>query len=345
MRRKSRQIKVGNVLVGSDAPITVQTMTNTPTVDIKATVEQVKLCEEAGADIIRISVPDEQSAISFKEIVKQITVPIVADIHFNYKLAIEAAKAGASALRINPGNIGSNERVKEVVKAAKDYGCSMRIGVNAGSLEKDLLQKYKEPCPEALVESALNHAKILEDNDFFEFKISVKASSVNMCVEAYRKLAKQCDYPLHLGITEAGGLISGTVKSSVGLGLLLADGIGDTLRVSLSANPVEEVKVGFEILKALGLRYRGVNIISCPSCARQGFSVVEIVQELEQKLQHISEPVDISVLGCVVNGIGEATHTKIGIVGGHDGHLLYINGKKTKKIQTDEIVDTVLELI
>src|SRR6184192_2114194 len=294
-RRACRKIHVGKVPVGGDAPITVQSMTNTLTSDIKATVEQVQALERAGADIVRVSCPDQESALALKEIVRQVAVPIVADIHFHYKRAIEAAVNGAACLRINPGNIGSAQRVREVVQAAKDHGCSMRIGVNAGSLERDLLEKYGEPCPEAMVESALNHAKILEDNDFFEFKISCKASDVFLAVAAYQQLAEACDYPLHLGITEAGGLRSGTVKSSIGLGMLLWSGIGDTIRVSLSADPVEEVKAGFDILKSLNLRHRGVNIVSCPSCARQGFNVIDTVKTLEERLKHIATPMSLSI--------------------------------------------------
>src|ERR1044071_4167034 len=297
-RRACRKIHVGKVPVGGDAPITVQSMTNTVTSDIKATVEQVQALERAGADIVRVSCPDQESALALKEITRQVDVPIVADIHFHYRRAIEAAQSGAACLRINPGNIGSAERVREVIKAARDHGCSMRIGVNAGSLERDLLEKYGEPCPEAMVESALTHAKILEDNDFLEFKISCKASDVFLAVAAYQGLADACDYPLHLGITEAGGMIPGTVKSSIGIGMLLWSGIGDTIRVSLSADPVEEVKVGFDILKSLNLRHRGVNLISCPSCARQGFNVIETVKVLEDRLKHISTPMSLSIIGC-----------------------------------------------
>ncbi|HET6222456.1 MAG TPA: flavodoxin-dependent (E)-4-hydroxy-3-methylbut-2-enyl-diphosphate synthase, partial [Dongiaceae bacterium] len=304
-RRRSRQIRVGPVPVGGDAPITVQSMTNTLTGDAAATIAQVQALADAGADIVRVSCPDEASTAALSAIVKASPVPIVADIHFHYKRALEAAEAGAACLRINPGNIGSAERVREVVKAAKDHGCSMRIGVNAGSLERELLERYGEPCPEAMVESALNHAKILEDNDFFEFKISVKASDVFLAVAAYQGLAEACDYPLHLGITEAGGLRTGTVKSAVGLGMLLWSGIGDTIRVSLSADPVEEVKVGYEILKSLGLRRRGVNVIACPSCARQQFDVIKTVAALEERLAHITTPMTLSVIGCVVNGPGE----------------------------------------
>ena len=345
-RRKSRQIMVGSVPVGGDAPITVQTMTNTPTPDVQATLEQIRRMEEAGADIVRVSCPDEDSTKALKEIVRGANVPIVADIHFHYRRAIEAAEAGAACLRINPGNIGSAERVREVVKAAKDHGCSMRIGVNAGSLERDLLEKYGEPCPEAMVESALNHIRILEDNDFFEFKISCKASDVFLCVAAYHGLAEACDYPLHIGITEAGGLRSGTVKSSIGLGNLLWSGIGDTLRVSLSTDPVEEVRVGFEMLKSLGLRHRGVNVISCPSCARQQFDVIKTVEVLEQRLSHISTPMTVSVIGCVVNGPGEATMTDIGFTGGGRGtHQVYLGGVQHHRLKDESIVDHLVQLV
>src|SRR5215475_7426750 len=345
-RRKSRQIRVGSVLVGGDAPISVQTMTNTLTQDVAATVEQVKAAEAAGADIVRVSCPDEDSTKALKEIVKQVTVPIVADIHFHYKRGIEAAEAGAACLRINPGNIGSAERVREVVKAAKDHGCSMRIGVNAGSLEKDLLERYGEPCPEAMVESALSHAKILEDNDFFEFKISCKASDVFLAVAAYQQLAEACDYPLHLGITEAGGLRSGTVKSSIGLGMLLWSGIGDTIRVSLSADPVEEVKVGYDMLKSLGLRRRGVTVISCPSCARQQFAVIKTVEVLEERLAHITTPLTLSVIGCVVNGPGEARETDIGFTGGgNNTHQVYLSGVTDHRLRDASIVDHLVELV
>jgi (E)-4-hydroxy-3-methylbut-2-enyl-diphosphate synthase len=344
-RRKSRQIFVGKVPVGGDAPITVQTMTNTLTSDAQATIAQIREAEAAGVDIVRVSCPDEESTKALPEIVKAVKVPIVADIHFHYKRAIEAAEAGAACLRINPGNIGSAERVREVVKAARDHNCSMRIGVNAGSLEKDLLEKYGEPCPEAMVESALDHIRILEDNDFFNFKISCKASDVFLAVAAYQQLAEACDYPLHLGVTEAGGLQTGTVKSSIGMGSLLWAGIGDTIRVSLSADPVEEVKVGFEMLKALGLRHRGVNIISCPSCARQEFKVIPTVAELEKRLAHISTPMSVSVIGCVVNGPGEARETDIGLTGGGSGHQIYINGERHHVLRDKGIVDHLVELV
>ena len=345
-RRACRKIHVGKVPVGGDAPITVQSMTNTVTNDVKATVEQVQALERAGADIVRVSCPNPESSLALKEITRQVSVPIVADIHFHYKRAIEAAENGAACLRINPGNIGSMERVRDVIKAAKDYGCSMRIGVNAGSLERDLLEKYGEPCPEAMVESALNHAKILEDNDFFEFKISCKASDVFLAVAAYQQLAEACDYPLHLGITEAGGLRSGTVKSSIGLGMLLWAGIGDTIRVSLSADPVEEVKVGFDMLKSLGLRRRGVTVISCPSCARQQFQVIKTVEVREERLAHITPPLTLSVIGCVVNGPGEARETDIGFTGGgNNTHQVYIGGVTDHRLKDGDIVDHLVELV
>lgn len=337
-RRKSRQIMVGDVPVGGDAPITVQSMTNTLTHDVKATIAQIRALEVAGADIVRVSCPDEESSAALKEIIPEVTVPIVADIHFHYKRGIEAAQNGAACLRINPGNIGSKERVAEVVKAAKDNNCSIRIGVNAGSLERDLLEQFGEPCPEAMVESALRHIRILEDHDFFNFKISCKASDVFLGVAAYQQLAEACDYPLHLGITEAGGLQSGTVKSSIGMGPLLWAGIGDTIRVSLSADPVEEVKVGFEMLKSLGLRHRGVNIISCPSCARQQFDVIKTVQILEERLAHITTPMTLSIIGCVVNGPGEALMTDIGLTGGGKGnHQIYLNGKTAHRVSENDI--------
>jgi (E)-4-hydroxy-3-methylbut-2-enyl-diphosphate synthase len=345
-RRKSRAVRVGQVVVGGEAPISVQSMTNTLTHDVEATVAQVAALADAGADIVRVSCPDEASTSALKEIVRRSTVPIVADIHFHYRRAIEAARAGAACLRINPGNIGSAARVKEVVQAAKDHGCSMRIGVNAGSLEKDLLERYGEPCPEAMVESALSHAKILEDNDFFEFKISCKASDVFLAVAAYQQLAEACDYPLHLGITEAGGLVGGTVKSSIGLGMLLWSGIGDTIRVSLSADPVEEVKVGYEILKSLQLRRRGVTVIACPSCARQQYDVIKTVAALEERLAHITTPLTVSVIGCVVNGPGEARETDIGFTGGGNGtHQVYISGLTDHRLKDADIVDHLVELV
>src|SRR6516165_9837006 len=345
-RRHCRRIHVGKVPVGGDAPFTVQSMTNTVTSDVEATVAQIQALEAAGADIVRVSCPDRESALALKEIVRQVTVPIVADIHFHYKRAIEAAESGAACLRINPGNIGSAERVREVIEAAKDHGCSMRIGVNAGSLEKHLLEKYGEPNPEALVESALEHAKILQDHDFHEFKISVKASDVFMAVAAYQQLAEQCDHPLHIGITEAGGKRAGTVKSSIGLGSLLWAGIGDTMRVSLSAEPEEEVHVGWDILKSLGIRHRGVRVISCPSCARQGFNVIKTVETLESRLAHIEAPITLSIIGCVVNGPGEALMTDIGLTGGGNGrHMVYASGKTDHTISDEEMVEHLVELV
>ncbi len=347
-RRKSRQIKVGTVLVGGDAPISVQTMTNTPTTDALATLAQVNAAARAGADIVRVSCPDEESTAALKAIVTGSPVPIVADIHFHYKRAIEAAKAGAACLRVNPGNIGSAERVREVVRAAQDHGCSMRIGVNAGSLERDLLEKYGEPCPEALVESALTQAAILQDLDFHEFKISVKASDVFLAVAAYQQLADACDHSLHIGITEAGGLRTGTVKSSIGLGMLLWSGIGDTLRVSLSADPVEEVAVGFEMLKSMYLRTRGVSVIACPSCARQNFDVIKTVAELEARLAHITVPMTLSVIGCVVNGPGEARSTDIGFTGGGNGvHQVYVGGQTAHRLmdRDESIVEHLVKMV
>ena len=345
-RRRSRQIHVGAVPVGGDAPITVQTMTNTLTTDVAGTVAQIRRAEEAGVDIVRVSCPDQESARALKQIVPQVGVPIVADIHFHYKRAIEAAQSGAACLRINPGNIGSAERVREVVQAARDHGCSMRIGVNAGSLERHLLEKYGEPNPEALVESALEHAKILQDHDFHEFKISVKASDVFMAVAAYQQLAEVCDHPLHVGITEAGGRRMGTVKSSIGLGSLLWAGIGDTLRVSLSDEPEEEVRVGWDMLKTLGIRHRGVKVISCPSCARQGYNVIETVRTLEERLGHIETPLTLSIIGCVVNGPGEALMTDIGVTGGGNGrHMIYAAGKTDHTIDGASMVDHIVELV
>lgn len=347
-RRKSRQIMVGNVPVGGDAPITVQSMTNTLTHDVQATIAQIRALEVAGADIVRVSCPDEESSAALKYIVPEVTVPIVADIHFHYKRGVEAAMNGAACLRINPGNIGSADRVREVIKAAKDNNCAIRIGVNAGSLERDLLEKYGEPCPEAMVESAQRHIQILEDHDFFNFKISCKASDVFMCVAAYQQLAEVCDYPLHLGITEAGGLRSGTIKSAIGMGNMLWSGIGDTIRVSLSADPVEEIKAGFDILKSLGLRHRGVNIISCPSCARQQFQVIDTVALLEERIAHITTPMTVSIIGCVVNGPGEALMTDIGLTGGgSDKHQIYIGGEKAHRLNAGDvsIVDHIVEMI
>jgi (E)-4-hydroxy-3-methylbut-2-enyl-diphosphate synthase len=337
---------VGSVKVGGDAPITVQTMTNTLTDDVAATVAQIHRAERAGVDIVRVSCPDEASTAALADIVRQVNVPIVADIHFHYKRAIEAAKAGAACLRINPGNIGSAERVRDVVSAARDHGCSIRIGVNAGSLERHLLEKYGEPNPDALVESALEHAKILQDHDFHEFKISVKASDVFMAVAAYQQLAEVCDHPLHIGITEAGGRRTGTVKSSIGLGSLLWAGIGDTMRVSLSAEPEEEVLVGWDILKSLGIRHRGVRIISCPSCARQGFNVIDTVAKLEDRLAHIETPITLSIIGCVVNGPGEALMTDLGVTGGGNGrHMIYAAGKTDHTIEGDAMIEHVVGLV
>ncbi len=342
-RRKSRQIMVGSVPVGGGAPISVQSMTNTPTADAAATLEQIRQLEEAGADIVRVSCPDEESTAAFRIIAREARVPLVADIHFHYKRGIEAAQAGAACLRINPGNIGSIERVKEVVQAARDHGCSMRIGVNAGSLEKELLERYGEPCPDAMVESALNHARILQDLDFHEFKISVKASDPFLTVAAYQQLAEAIDCPLHLGVTEAGPLRTGTIKSAIGMGNMLWAGIGDTIRVSLAAEPVEEIKVGFDILKSLGLRHRGVNIIACPSCARQGFNVIETVGILEERLAHISTAMSLSIIGCVVNGPGEALYTDVGFTGGGKGAgMVYLNGKIAHKQANDGMIDEIV---
>ena len=345
-RRKSRQIMVGSVAVGGDAPVTVQTMTNTPTSDAAATIAQIRRCEEAGVDIIRVSCPDKESTAALREIVLASKVPIVADIHFHYKRALEAADAGAACLRINPGNIGSAERVAEVVAAARANNCAIRIGVNAGSLEKDLLEKYGEPCPEALVESALDHIRILEDHGFQNYKVAVKASDLFLAVAAYQQLADQVDCPLHLGITEAGGLIGGTVKSSIGMGSLLWAGIGDTIRVSLSAEPEEEVRVGYELLKALGIRNRGVRVVSCPSCARQGFDVIRTVEALELRLQHIRTPMSLSVLGCVVNGPGEARETDIGLTGGGNGkHMVYLAGVTDHHVQDADMIGHIVNLV
>ena len=345
-RRTSRQIMVGKVPVGGDAPISVQTMTNTDTSDVKATLDQVLRAAEVGADIVRVSTPDEASTRALREICRESPVPIVADIHFHYRRAIEAAEAGAACLRINPGNIGDERRVREVIRAAKDHGCSIRIGVNAGSLEKHLLEKYGEPCPDAMVESALEHIRILEDNDFREYKVSVKASDVFLAAAAYQGLAEATDAPIHLGITEAGGMIAGTVKSAIGLGNLLWMGIGDTIRVSLSADPVEEVKVGYEILKSLGLRTRGVQIISCPSCARQGFDVIKTVEALEKRLEHIRTPMSLSIIGCVVNGPGEALMTDIGFTGGGAGKgMVYLAGKQDHTMTNEKMIDHIVELV
>ena len=342
-RKKTKVIKVGNVKVGGDNPISVQSMTNTLTTDISATIEQINKIHEEGADLVRVSCPDEDSSKALKEITKNVQIPVIADIHFHYKRAIEAAENGAKCLRINPGNIGDKNKIHEVLSAAKNNDCSIRIGVNAGSLEKDILEKYKEPCPEALVESAKRNIKILEDQDFFNFKISVKSSDVFLSIAAYRQLSDATDYPLHLGITEAGSFVSGSVKSSIGLGSLLLDGIGDTLRVSLSDDPVKEVKIGNEILKSLGLRNRGVKIISCPSCARQAFQVIDTVKILEEKLSHIKTPITLSIIGCVVNGPGEAALTDIGITGGGKGNnMLYLSGVQSEKVSTNDIVNKVV---
>jgi (E)-4-hydroxy-3-methylbut-2-enyl-diphosphate synthase len=345
-RRRCRKIRVGSVEVGGDAPITVQSMTNTVTADVQGTINQIRQLEEAGADIVRVSCPDEDATAAFKAIAKASKVPLVADIHFHYKRGIEAAQAGAACLRINPGNIGSAARVREVVQAARDHGCSMRIGVNAGSLERELLERYGEPCPEAMVESALNHAKILQDHDFHEFKISVKASDPFLTVAAYQQLAEAIDCPLHLGVTEAGPLRAGTIKSAIGMGSMLWAGIGDTIRVSLAADPVEEIKAGFDILKSLGLRHRGVNIIACPSCARQGFNVIKTVEALEERLAHISTPMSLSIIGCVVNGPGEALMTDLGFTGGGKGSgMIYVSGKPDHKLDNDQMVDHIVQLV
>ena len=345
-RRKTRVVNVGDVLIGGDNPISVQTMTNTLTIDTKSTIQQIERVVKAGADLVRVSIPDKESSQSLKQIVKEAKVPIIADIHFHYKRAIEAAKNGASCLRINPGNIGSEEKVKEVIQAAKDNNCSIRIGVNGGSLEKRILEKYSEPNPEALIESAQNNMKILEDNDFFNFKISVKSSDIFMAIRAYEGLSDICDYPLHLGITEAGGKRTGSIKSSIGMGNLLLSGIGDTIRVSLSDEPEEEVKVGFEILKSLGIRNRGVKIISCPSCARQQFQVIELVKKLEKSLEDIEKPITVSIIGCVVNGPGEANMTNIGITGGgNNTHMIYVDGKKDHIIKDRDLAPYLEDII
>ena len=342
-RRKTKVISVGNIKIGGNNPITVQSMTNTLTTDIKATIKQINKIQSEGADIVRVSCPDEASSKALKEIIKHVSVPIVADIHFHYKRAIEAAESGASCLRINPGNIGNVKKIKDVIKAASDNNCSIRVGVNAGSLEKDILEKFKEPCPEALVESALRNVKILEDENFENLKISVKSSDVFLSIEAYRQLSKATDYPLHLGITEAGGFIPGSVKSAIGLGTLLLEGIGDTIRISLSDDPVEEVKIGNEILKSLNLRERGVKIISCPSCARQGFKVIETVKILEDKLSHIKTPITLSIIGCVVKGPGEAALTDVGITGGQKGNnMLYLSGIQTEKVLTQNMIEKIV---
>ena len=345
-RKKTKEINVGNLKIGGDNPISVQSMTNTLTKDVKSTVKQIIEIENAGADLVRVSCPDKESTEALKQIVKQVKVPIVADIHFHYKRAIEAAENGAHCLRINPGNIGDRQKIKEVIKAAKNYGCAIRVGVNAGSLEKDILEKYKEPCPEALVESALRNIEILENEDFFNLKVSVKSSDVFLSIGAYRQLSDKIDYPLHVGITEAGSFLPGTIKSSIGFGSLLLDGIGDTIRVSLSDDPVKEINVGNEILKSLNLRNRGVRIISCPSCARQAFEVINTVQVLEERLSHIKTPLTLSIIGCVVNGPGEAAQTDIGITGGGKGnHMLYLNGLESEKIKSEEIISKVVTMV
>ena len=345
-RRKTKEISVGNVKVGGDNPITVQSMTNTLTKNVKETVNQIDKIATAGADIVRVSCPDVESTKALKDIIKHAPVPIVADIHFHYKRAIEAAESGAACLRINPGNIGDKYKIKDVISAAKNNNCSIRIGVNAGSLEKDLLQKFREPCPEALVESALRNISIIEDLDFYKFKVSVKSSDVFLSIEAYKQLSKVTDYPLHLGITEAGTFLPGSIKSSIGFGSLLLNGIGDTIRVSLSDDPVEEIRVGNEILKSLNLRNRGVKIVSCPSCARQAFDVIKTVKKLEEKLSHINTPISLSIIGCVVNGPGEASQTDIGITGGGKGNnMLYLNGIESKKISSDEMISKVVKLV
>ena len=345
-RKKTKKIMVGKVEVGGNSMISVQSMTNTITSDVSATIKQILDLENAGADIVRVSCPDEASTAALKEIIKEVNVPIVADIHFHHKRALEAAKMGASCLRINPGNIGANERVVEIVKAAKDYNCSIRIGANAGSLDKTLLEKYKEPCPEALVESAVYNIKLMEDNDFFNFKISVKSSDVFLAIHSYEQLSKVCSYPLHVGITEAGGLLTGSIKSSIGIGRLLMQGIGDTIRVSLSADPVEEIKAGYEILKSLSIRARGVQIISCPSCARQAFPVIDTVKILEKELAHIKKPITLSIIGCVVNGPGEAAQTEIGLTGGgQDNNLLYLSGVPHEKVPSADIIKKIVDLV
>ena len=345
-RKKTKVINVGKVKVGGDNPITVQTMTNTLTTDHKSTIDQINKVTEAGADIVRVSCPDSKSTEALKTIIKYVDVPLVADIHFHYKRAVEAAENGADCLRINPGNIGDIKKIAEVISAAKNNNCSIRIGVNAGSLEKDILEKYKEPCPEALVDSALRNIKIIEDMDFSNFKISVKSSDVFLSIAAYKLLSNKTNYPLHLGITEAGSYLPGSIKSSIGFGSLLLDGIGDTIRVSLSDDPIKEINVGNEILKSLNLRNRGVKIISCPSCARQAFQVIETVKQLERRLSHIKKPITLSIIGCVVNGPGEAKQTEIGITGGgKDNHMLYINGLETEKVITKDIVNKIVSLV
>lgn len=345
-RKKTKVISIGNVKIGGDFPIAVQSMTNTLTTDVKATINQINDLSNAGADLVRVSCPDRESSLSLREVVRNVEVPIIADVHFHYKRAIEAAESGASCLRINPGNIGSKEKVYEIIQAARNNNCSIRIGINSGSLERKILEKYKEPCPEAMVESALENIKNIEDKNFFNLKVSVKSSDVFLSVKSYRVLSEKCDYPLHLGITEAGSLIPGTVKSSIGLGMLLMEGIGDTIRVSLSADPVEEVKVGFEILKSLNIRHKGINIISCPSCARQAFPVIETVKNIEKRLAHIKTPMTLSIIGCVVNGPGEAAQTQIGLTGGGKGNnMIYLSGLPHHKIANENIVSHIVELV
>ena len=345
-RKKTKEINVGDVKIGGDNPITVQTMTNTLTTNVKETIKQINDCAEEGAELVRVSCPDEESTNSLKEITKGSKVPIIADIHFHYKRAIEAAKSGAKCLRINPGNIGQKEKIKQVIAAAKDYDCALRIGVNAGSLEKDILEKYKGPCPDALVESAMRNIQVIEDEDFYNFKVSVKSSDVFLSVASYRLLSSKTDYPLHLGVTESGSFVPGSVKTSIGLGSLLMEGIGDTIRVSLSDDPIKEIKIGNEILKSLNLRNRGVKIISCPSCARQGFEVIDVVKKLEEKLSHIKTPLTLSIIGCVVNGPGEAASTDIGITGGgKDSNMLYLNGVQNEKLKNNEIISKVVALV
>ena len=345
-RKKTKEINVGGVKIGGDNPISVQTMTNTLTTNVKETIKQINDCAEEGAELVRVSCPDEESTNSLKEIVNGSKVPIIADIHFHYKRAIEAARSGAKCLRINPGNIGQKDKIKQVIAAAKDYDCALRIGVNAGSLEKDILEKYKGPCPDALVESAIRNIKIIEDEDFYNFKISVKSSDVFLSVASYKLLSTKTEYPLHLGVTESGSFVPGSVKTSIGLGSLLMEGIGDTIRVSLSDDPIQEVKIGNEILKSLNLRNRGVKIISCPSCARQGFEVIDVVKKLEEKLSHIKTPLTLSIIGCVVNGPGEAASTDIGITGGgKDSNMLYLNGVQKEKLKNDEIISKVVALV
>ena len=340
-RKKTKVIKVGDVKIGGDNPITVQSMTNTLTTDIKATINQINNITQEGADIVRVSCPDIDSTKALKEITKHVSVPLVADIHFHYKRAIEAAENGAKCLRINPGNIGDESKISDVIKAAKDNGCSIRVGVNAGSLEKDILEKFKEPCPEALVESALRNIKILEDKDFFNFKISVKSSDVFLSIASYRQLSKECEYPLHLGITEAGSFVSGSIKSSIGLGALLMEGIGDTIRISLASDPVDEIKIGWDILRSLNIRSRGVKIIACPSCSRQNFNVIEVVNELEERLEDITEDIEVAVIGCYVNGPGESKAAEIGLTGASPQNLLYVDGAPDKKINSADIVKEI----